>query len=342
MPDGTGTRRRRPATPARTAPPAAERTPPAARGRLFGSVLETVGATPLVLLPRLGAAAGLGARLALKLEFFNPLGSVKDRIGLAMVEAAERAGLIAPGQSTLVEPTSGNTGIALAFVAAAKGYRLVVVMPDGASVERRKMMRLMGAELELTPGRKGMTGAIARAEEIVAKTPGAWMPKQFDNAANPAIHASTTAEEIWADTDGQVDAVVGGIGTGGTLTGIARALKPRRPGLRVIGVEPAESAVLNGDDPGPHRIQGIGAGFRPGVLELERLDGVMRVTERESIAAARRCAREEGLPIGISSGAVLHAAMEVARAPGMEGRLVVGIAASFAERYLSTELFAGL
>jgi cysteine synthase A len=200
----------------------------------------------------------------------------------------------------------------------------------------------MGAELELTPAKRGMTGAIARAAEIVAATPGAWMPRQFDNPANPDIHAATTAEEIWADTDGEVDAVVGGIGTGGTLTGIARALKPRRPGLRVIGVEPAESAVLNGEEPGPHRIQGIGAGFRPAVLELERLDGVMRATEHEAIAAARRCAREEGLPIGISSGAALHAAMEVAREPGMEGRLVVAIAASFAERYLSTELFEGL
>ncbi|MGG5821109.1 cysteine synthase A [Falsiroseomonas sp. HW251] len=334
MPEGSTPRRRG----ARNAPSS----PTAARGRLFGSVLETVGATPLVLLPRLAASAGLAARLALKLEFFNPLGSVKDRIGLAMVEAAEREGLIAPDRSILVEPTSGNTGIALAFVAAAKGYRLIVVMPDGASIERRRMMRIMGAELELTPAKKGMTGAIERAEEMLRTTPGAWMPRQFDNPANPAIHAATTAEEIWADTEGTVDAVVGGIGTGGTLTGVARALKPRRPGLRVIGVEPAESAVLSGDEPGPHRIQGIGAGFRPAVLELERLDAVMRVSEDEAIAAARRCAREEGLPIGISSGAALHAAMEVARPPAMQGRLVVAIAASFAERYLSTELFEGL
>ena len=323
-----------------TAPAARDCAAP--RGRLFGSVLETVGATPLVLLPRLAAKAGLAARLALKLEFFNPLGSVKDRIGLAMVEAAEAQGLIAPGRSVLVEPTSGNTGIALAFVAAAKGYRLIVVMPDGASIERRKMMRLMGAELELTPAKRGMSGAIARAEEVVAATPGAWMPRQFDNAANPAIHEITTAAEIWADTDGLVDAVVSGIGTGGTATGIARALKPRRPGLRVFGVEPAESAVLNGDEPGPHRIQGIGAGFKPAILELDLLDGVLRVTEREAIAAARACARVEGLPIGISSGAALHAAMEVARGPAMEGKLVVAIAASFAERYLSTELFDGL
>lgn len=306
-------------------------------------MLEVVGGTPLVLLPRLAAAEGLRCRIALKLEFFGPGASVKDRIGLAMIEDAERRGLIAPDRSTLVEPTSGNTGIALAVAAAAKGYRLVVVMPDGASVERRRMLRLLGAELELTPAKRGMTGAIARAEEIIARTPGAWMPRQFDNPANPAVHAATTAEEIWADTGGAVDAVVGGIGTGGTLTGIARALKPRRPGLRVVGVEPAESAVLSGDDPGPHQIQGIGAGFRPSVLELERLDAVMRVGEREAFAAARRCAREEGLPIGISSGAVLHAALEVARDPALgEGGLVVGIAASYAERYLSTALFEGL
>jgi len=316
--------------------------PVAARGRLFGSILETIGATPLVRLPRLITTMELGADLALKLEFFNPLGSVKDRIGLAMVEAAERAGLIRPGETTLVEPTSGNTGIALAFVAAAKGYALTVVMPDGASVERRKMLRLMGAKVEQTPARQGMAGAIARAEAIVAKTPGAWMARQFDNEANPAVHAATTAEEIWIDTAGEVDVVVGGIGTGGTLTGIARTLKPRRPRLRVIGIEPAESAVLSGDEPGPHAIQGIGAGFRPAVLELESLDGLMRVSERQSLAAARLCAETEGLPIGISSGAVLHAMLELAREPHNKGQLIVGIAASFAERYLSTPLFAGL
>ncbi len=315
--------------------------PPASRGRIYNSILETIGATPLVRLPRLTAADGLVADLALKLEFFNPLGSVKDRIGLAMVEAAEREGVIHPGKTTLVEPTSGNTGIALAFVAAAKGYKLIVVMPDGASVERRKMMRLMGATLELTPARQGMAGAISRAEAIVAKTPLAWMARQFDNPANPDVHAATTAEEIWVDTAGKVDIVVGGIGTGGTLTGIARALKPRRNGLRVIGIEPTESAVLSGDDPGPHAIQGIGAGFRPAVLELEQLDGVMRVAEREALAAARRCAELEGLPIGISSGAMLHVAMELARAPANRGKLIVGIAPSFAERYLSTALFAG-
>ena len=309
---------------------------------MFGSILETVGATPLVRLPRLVAAENLHADLALKLEFFNPLGSLKDRIGLAMVEAAERAGEIRPGVTTLVEPTSGNTGIALAMVAAAKGYSLIVVMPDGASVERRKMLRLMGATVEQTPARQGMAGAIARANAIVAKTPGAWMARQFDNPANPAAHQTTTAEEIWIETDGRVDIVVAGIGTGGTVTGIARALKPRRPGLRVIGVEPAESAVLSGDEPGPHAIQGIGAGFKPAVLDIGLLDGIHRVAEREAFAAARRCAATEGLPIGISSGAVLHAILELGREPANHGKLIVGIAASFAERYLSTQLFAGM
>jgi cysteine synthase A len=313
-----------------------------ARGRVYGSILETIGATPIVRLPRLRAIERIEADIALKLEFFNPLGSVKDRIGLAMVEAAERAGEITPGVTTLVEPTSGNTGIALGFVAAAKGYSLIVVMPDGASVERRKMLRLMGAKVEQTPARQGMAGAIARAEAIVARTPGAWMARQFDNPANPAAHAATTAEEIWTDTHGEIDIVVGGVGTGGTLTGIARALKPRRPGLRIIGVEPAESAVLSGDEPGPHAIQGLGAGFRPSVLELELIDELMKVTERQAIAAARRCAELEGLPIGISSGAVLSALLDVARRRESAGRLIVGIAASFAERYLSTALFSGL
>ena len=312
------------------------------RGRIHASVLETIGATPLVRIPRLAAADALVGDVALKLEFFNPLGSVKDRIGLAMIDAAEAEGLIAPGRSVLVEPTSGNTGIALAFVAAARGYRLIVCMPEGASVERRKMLRLMGAEVELTPARAGMAGAITRAEAILAATPGAWMPRQFDNPANPDVHAATTAEEIWADTAGLVDMVVGGAGTGGTLTGIARALKPRRPGLQVIAVEPTESAVLSGDEAGPHGLQGIGPGFKPAVLDLALMDRVMRVSEREAIAAARRCAQVEGLPIGISSGAALHAALELARAADNAGKLIVAIAPSFAERYLSTALFAGL
>ena len=305
-------------------------------------MLEVVGGTPLVRLARLGAEEGLGADLALKLEFFNPLGSVKDRIGLAMVERAEAEGLIHPGRSVLVEPTSGNTGIALAFVAAAKGYRLIVTMPEGASIERRKMLRLMGADVQLTPARQGMAGAITRAEAILAATPGAWMPRQFDNPANPAVHAATTAEEIWTDSDGAVDIIVGGAGTGGTMTGIARALKPRKPGLRCFVVEPAESAVLSGDEPGPHGIQGIGPGFQPTILDLELMDGVIRVSERDALAMARRCAAIEGLPVGISSGAAVHAAVGLAREETNAGKLIVAIAPSFAERYLSTALFAGL
>jgi cysteine synthase A len=314
----------------------------APRGRIYGSIVETIGGTPLVALPRLSKEDSLLADVALKLEFFNPLGSVKDRIGAAMVLRAEREGRITPGRTVLVEPTSGNTGIALAFVAASRGYRLIVAMPEGASIERRKMLRLMDVQLELTPARLGMAGAIARANEILAATPDAWMPRQFDNPANPEIHAETTAEEIWTDTEGRVDIVVAGIGTGGTATGIARALKPRRPGLVVYGVEPAESAVLNGDEPGPHGIQGIGPGFCPGVLDLALLDGVLTVSEREAIAAARRCARMEGLPIGISSGAALHAALTLARNPAHKGKQIVAIMPSFAERYLSTSLFAGL
>jgi cysteine synthase A len=313
-----------------------------ARGRMHRSILETIGATPLVGIPRIAAEDRLVADVALKLEFFNPLGSVKDRIGLAMVERAEAEGLIAPGRSVLVEPTSGNTGIALAFVAAAKGYRLIVTMPEGASVERRKMLHLMGAEVQLTPARQGMAGAITRAEAILAATPDAWMPRQFDNPANPDIHAATTAEEIWTDTGGRVDIVVAGAGTGGTLTGIARALKPRRPGLRIVLVEPAESAVLSGDEPGLHGVQGIGPGFQPAVLDLGLVDEVVRVSEREAIAAARRSARTEGLPIGISSGAALHATLALAREEANAGKLIVAIAPSFAERYLSTALFAGL
>jgi cysteine synthase len=311
------------------------------RGRIYDSVLDLVGGTPLVRLPRLREADKLGADIALKLEFFNPLGSVKDRIGLAMVEAAEATGAIAPGRTTIVEPTSGNTGIALAFVAAAKGYKLIVVMPEGASVERRKLLRLLGAQVETTPAKQGMPGAIARADAILTKTKDAWVAQQFDNPANPAAHAASTAEEIWTDTEGTIDIVVGGVGTGGTLTGIARALKPRRPSLRIVGVEPQESAVLSGDSPGPHRIQGIGAGFKPAVLDRNLLDEILPVSEPDSFAAARRCATVEGLPIGISSGAVLHAVLELARLPENKGKLIVGIAASFAERYLSTPLFAG-
>jgi cysteine synthase A len=314
----------------------------APRGRIYANVVETVGGTPLVRLPRLTQEDRLVADLMLKLEFFNPLGSVKDRIGLGMIDAAEAAGEIIPGKSILVEPTSGNTGIALAFVAAARGYRLIVTMPESASIERRRMLRLMDVQVELTPQKLGMAGAIARANQILDSTPHAWMPRQFDNPANPDIHQATTAEEIWTDTEGGVDIVVSGAGTGGTLTGIGRALRPRRPSIRMVAVEPAESAVLSGDEPGPHGIQGIGPGFRPSVLDPAEIDEIMTVSERDSIAAARRCARTEGLPIGISSGAMLHAAMILARLPENAGKMIVGIVPSFAERYLSTALFTGL
>ncbi len=314
----------------------------APRGRIYDNVLQTVGGTPLVRLPRLTEQDGLVADLMLKLEFFNPLGSVKDRIGLAMVEAAEQAGEITPGRTVLVEPTSGNTGIALAFVAAARGYRLIVTMPESASIERRRMLRLMDAQVELTPQKLGMAGAIARANQIAASTPHAWMPRQFDNPANADMHQATTAEEIWADTGGLVDIVVAGIGTGGTLTGIGHALRPRRPGLRMVGVEPAESAVLSGDEPGPHGIQGIGAGFQPAVLDMTELDQVVTVSERDAIAAAQ-AVRPAG---GVAHRPVLrrHAARGArsGRAPQNAGLMIVGIAPSFAERYLSTALFAGL
>ncbi|MBV1835847.1 cysteine synthase A [Acetobacter estunensis] len=312
------------------------------RGRVFDSIVDVVGGTPLVALPRMTAEDGLTARVLLKLEFFNPLGSVKDRIGAAMVLAAEREGIITPGRSVLVEPTSGNTGISLAFVAASRGYRLIVTMPEGASIERRKMLRLMDAQVELTPSRLGMAGAIARAREILDTTPDAWMPGQFDNPANPLVHEETTAEEIWQDTAGSVDIVVAGVGTGGTASGVAHALKRRKKGVEVFAVEPVESAVLNGDEPGPHGIQGIGPGFCPATLDVQALDGVIAVSEREAIAAARRCARMDGIPIGISSGAALHAATQLAKRPENAGKTIVSIAPSFAERYLSTPLFNGL
>jgi cysteine synthase len=311
------------------------------RGKVYNSILELVGGTPMVRIPRISREDGLKADVVLKLEFYNPLSSVKDRIGLAMVEQAESEGLIRPGRTVLVEPTSGNTGIALAFVAAAKGYRLIVIMPEGASLERRKMLRLLGAELILTPAREGMSGAIRKARELMAEMPDSWMPRQFDNAANPAVHQRTTAEEIWTDTDGKVDIVIGGTGTGGTMTGIARALKPRKPSLKTYVVEPAESAVISGDEPGPHAIQGIGPGFIPHNLDVKLMDQVLRVSERDALATARRLARTEGIPVGISSGAALHAALEVARDPANEGKVIVAIIPSFAERYFSTALFAG-
>ncbi len=322
-------------------PPAAPSPVPLPMGRIHDSITGLVGRTPIVRLSRLAAEHAIAAELLAKLEFQNPLGSVKDRIGLAMIDAAEAAGTIARGRTVLVEPTSGNTGIALAFVAAARGYRLIVTMPEGASVERRKLMRLLGAEVEQTPAAAGMPGAIERAEAILAATPDAWMPRQFDNPANPEIHERTTAEEIWADCAGRLDVIVAGAGTGGTLTGIARALKPRLPALRLVLVEPAESAVLSGDEPGPHGIQGLGPGFKPSVLELERMDAIRTVTEREALALARQVASAEGIPVGISAGAALAVAIEEARdLPA--GKRVLVIIPSFAERYFSTALFAGL
>ena len=313
----------------------------AGRGRIYDSVIDTIGDTPLVRLPRLSAAENPRADVLAKLEFFNPLNSVKDRIAPAMIEALEARGVLRPG-STLIEPTSGNTGIALAFVAAAKGYPLTLCMPESMSVERRKMLLLLGARLELTPPELGMKGAIARAGELLAATPGAVMPAQFDNPANPQVHRVSTAEEIWTDTNGQVDAVVAGVGTGGTVTGVGEVLKARKPGLRMIAVEPEASPVLSGGAPGPHKIQGIGAGFVPAILDRDVIDEVIQVSNDESFAWARRSAREEGLPVGISSGGALSAAFQVARRDDMAGKTVVVIIPSFAERYLSTALFEGL
>jgi cysteine synthase A len=311
------------------------------RGRIYDSILDTIGATPLVRLKRLMADAGVKADILGKCEFFNPLSSVKDRIGLAMIAAAEAEGRIGPG-AVLVEPTSGNTGIALAFVCAAKGYRLILTMPDSMSLERRKMLLLLGAELELTPAAQGMRGAIVRAEEIVRRTQGAFMPQQFQNPANPEIHRRTTAEEIWRDTDGAVDVVVSGVGTGGTLTGIGAVLKPRKPGIRMVAVEPEDSAVLSGGPPGPHKIQGIGAGFIPEVLDTTLIDEVIPIGNDTALRTARLAARLDGLAVGISSGAALAAALELGARPGMAGKTIVVILPSSAERYLTTALFDGL
>lgn len=314
---------------------------PEFRGRVYDSITETIGATPLVRIRRMAAEAGAKATLLGKCEFFNPLSSVKDRIGLAMIEAAEAAGRIKPG-TVLVEPTSGNTGIALAFVCAAKGYRLILTMPDSMSLERRKMLLLLGAELELTPAVQGMRGAIARAEEIVRSLPDAFIPQQFQNPANPQIHRRTTAEEIWRDTDGGVDIVVSGVGTGGTLTGVGSVLKERKPDVRMVAVEPEDSAVLSGGPPGPHKIQGIGAGFIPQILNTSLIDEIVRIGNETAFTTARRAARLEGLAVGISSGAALAAALEIGTRPGMEGKTIVVILPSSAERYTTTALFEGL
>ncbi len=311
------------------------------RGRVYNSITETIGDTPLVRLQRMPKEAGAKADILLKLEFFNPIASVKDRIGVSMIETLEHEGHLKP-DSVIIEPTSGNTGIALAFVAAAKGYKLILVMPESMSMERRKMLVLLGAELELTPAELGMKGALARAKELVEQTPHAVMPQQFENPANPEIHRRTTAEEIWNDTDGKVDVIVSGVGTGGTLTGVGQVLKEKNPDLRMVAVEPEDSPVLSGGQPGPHKIQGIGAGFVPSILDTSQIDEVVTICNETAFETARKVAREEGIPVGISSGAAIAAALEVAAREGMEGKTVVAIIPSFAERYLSTALFEGI
>ena len=311
------------------------------RGRIYDNLLQTIGATPLVRLSRLAKAENVKAEIIGKLEFFNPLASVKDRLGIAMIEYLEDKGVLKQ-DSVIIEPTSGNTGIALAFIAAAKGYRCILTMPESMSMERRKMLRLLGAELELTPAARGMSGAIARAEELLKEIPNSIIPQQFKNPANPEIHRRTTAEEIWKDCEGKVDAVVSGVGTGGTITGVGEVLKKRNPNLKMIAVEPEDSPVLSGGQPGPHKIQGIGAGFVPEILNREVIDEVLGVSNTNAFAMARKVAKLEGLPVGISSGAALSAACELGQRPEYAGKRIVVIIPSFAERYLSTALFEGL
>ena len=314
---------------------------PPGRGRIYDSIIETIGNTPLVRMPHLSAEAGVTADLVLKLEFFNPLGSVKDRIGVAMILDLEQQGKIGPG-TTLIELTSGNTGIALAFAAAARGYKLILTMPDSMSVERQKMLVFLGAELELTPREKGMKGAMARAEELLAEIPGSVMPGQFTNPANPEVHRRTTAEEIWRDTGGEVDVIVSGIGTGGTFTGCAQVLKPRRPGLKMGAVEPELSPVLSGGQHSPHPLQGIGAGFIPEVMDTSLIDEIVKVANLDAMDTARKVARRDGIAVGISSGAAIWAGIQIGRRPEMAGKRIVTIVPSFAERYLSTVLFEGI
>lgn len=312
------------------------------RGKIYDSVIDTIGATPLVRLKRFSEKYGIKADLVAKLEFFNPLSSVKDRIGAAMIDAAEKAGKITPGKTVLIEPTSGNTGIALAFVAASKGYRLILTMPESMSIERRKMLALLGAELVLTPADKGMKGAIAKAEELAAATHDSFIPAQFDNPANPEIHRNTTAIEIWEDTAGKADILIAGVGTGGSLTGISQVLKQKNPSFKTVAVEPDASPVLSGGAPSPHKIQGIGAGFVPSILDMKLIDEIVRVTNDDAFAMARDVAKLEGLPVGISSGAALWAAAQVGARPENAGKTMVVIIPSFAERYLSTALFDGI
>jgi cysteine synthase A len=328
------------AEPARKLDPAAESRKPG-RGRVYDSITETIGDTPLVRLKRLPQERGVDAEILVKLEFFNPIASVKDRIGVNMIDTMEASGAIRPG-STLVEPTSGNTGIALAFVAAARGYRLILVMPETMSLERRKMLAFLGAELVLTPGPMGMKGAVARAEELLQEIPGSVMPQQFKNPANPEIHRLTTAEEIWNDTDGKLDVFVSAIGTGGTITGVGQVLKPRLPHLHIVAVEPEDSPVLSGGQPGPHKIQGIGAGFVPDVLDRQVFDEVVTVGNQTAFETARQLAKLEGIPGGISTGANVAAAIEIASRPQFKGKRIVTVACSFAERYISSALFEGL
>ena len=308
-------------------------------GRIYDDITQTIGRTPLVRLNRV--TEGVGAEILAKLEYFNPLGSVKDRIGVYMVEAAEREGRLKAG-SVIIEPTSGNTGIALAFVAAARGYRLILTMPETMTVERRKILKALGAEIVLTPGDQGMKGAVEKAEELADSTPGSFLPQQFKNQANPEIHRKTTAEEIWNDTDGRVDALVCGVGTGGTITGVGEVIKKRKPEFKIYAVEPTESAILSGGQPGPHKIQGIGAGFKPDVLNVELVDEVVKVSTEQAIDIARRLAREEGIFAGVSSGAAVHAALQVGRRPENEGKLIVTVLPSLGDRYLSHPLYSEL
>jgi cysteine synthase len=327
--------------PLRKPKPAATPAREPGRGRIFDSITDTIGDTPLVRLNRLPKQRGAKANILAKLEFFNPIGSVKDRIGVSMIDAAQAAGAL-DKDTVLVEPTSGNTGIALAFVAAARGYRLILVMPESMSIERRKMLALLGAELVLTDPAKGMRGAVAKAEQIISELPKALMPQQFKNLANPEIHRRTTAEEVWNDTGGAIDAFVAGVGTGGTITGVGQVLKPRKPSLKIIAVEPEDSPVLSGGQPGPHKIQGIGAGFVPEVLDRSVVDEVITVGNQTAFDTAREVARLEGIPVGISSGAAIAAAIEVGLRPNFAGKNIVVVVPSFAERYLSTALFEGL